>query len=101
MSSLRNQACCASRCQSVSGFCTTPIPEPATVSRRYSGRSGGSVTAKLPATLRVSAMGGCLLLFDPVGKQHIVDAVGQLASRRILGIATVAIKFALHLPGVR
>ena len=53
MKALRSQPWLASRCHSVSGFCTTPMSLPAMASRRYSGRSGGS-GGRRAAGMRVS-----------------------------------------------
>src|SRR5262249_13470254 len=100
MSALRSQACCPSRCQSVSGFCTTPMPEPATVSRRYSSLSGGCASGSRPLAGWPSSMGCGLLLLDAVGEQQIVDALGQLAPLGIDGILAVAVELALDLARV-
>src|SRR5437868_1048813 len=97
MNAFRSQAWLASCCQSVSGCCTTPMSPPATVSRRYSGRSGGAA-----AETCVSTMADNLLLLDAIGEQHLVDALGQLApARGIDGITAVAVELALDLPGMR
>src|SRR6476660_403862 len=101
ISALRSHACCPSLCHSVSGFCTTPMPEPATVSRKYSGRSGGCSSCPRSAPRCVSSMGCGLLLLDAVREQHIVDPVGQFAPLRIDRILAVAVEFALDLAWVR
>src|SRR5262245_50162495 len=100
MAALRSHACCPSRCQSVSGFCTTPMPEPATVSRRYSGRSGGWASGSRALALWASSMGCSLQFLDAVGEQQIVDAVGQLAPLGVDGILAVAVELALDLARV-
>src|SRR5262245_49681637 len=91
----------ASRCHSVSGACTTPMSRPATTSRKYSGRVGGSPKAGC-TTARVLAMRDHLLLLDAIGKQNFVDAVGQLAAGGwVYGIVAAAVELALDLTRMR
>src|SRR5580704_1142730 len=71
------------------------------MSRRYSGRSGGTA-AKRAADVWGSAMTDHLLLLDAISEQHLVNAVGQLAPTcRIGRIAAVAVELALDLTRVR
>src|ERR1700736_4175357 len=73
----------------------------ATVSRRYSGRTGGAA-AHCAAPMWVSAMMHNLLFLDAIGKQQLVNAVRQLApADGVGGVAAVAVEFALDLTGMR
>src|SRR5215472_16620934 len=98
MNALRSPPWLASVRQADSGCCTTPISSPATISRRYSGRCGGTRSWRAGA---MSTMGDDLLLLDAIGEQHVMDAVGQLAAvDRVGRVAAVAVELALDLPGV-
>src|SRR5262245_43568769 len=85
----------------VSGFSTTPMSSPATMSRRYSGRAGGNAGNRVAAAW-VSAIADDLLFLDAIRKQHCVDAVRQLVPAcRVDWIAAVAVEFALDLARMR
>src|ERR1700704_4529296 len=90
----------ASRWNTVSGFCTTPISPPAMTSRIYSGRVGGTGAGKRVTGARSSAMGYCLLFLDAIRKQDVMDAVRQLGAAAVYGVAAVTIQLTLDLAGV-
>src|SRR5215470_16916553 len=101
MNVLRSQAWFTRRCQIVSGCCTTPMSSPATMSRRYSLRSGGAV-GRRAAAVGTSTMADNLLLLDAIREQHVVDAVRQLAAAgRVDRVAAVAVELALDLARMR
>src|SRR3982074_339128 len=101
MNAFRSQLWLASLCQSVSGCWTTPMSSPATTSRRYSGRKGGTASGRAAAAW-ASTMADNLLLLDAIGEQHLVNAIRQLASAgRFDRIAAVAVELALDLARVR
>src|ERR687898_681924 len=91
-----------SRSHADSGRSTAAILPASVTGRSNSGLTGGSRRSGRPAIDR-SAMVG-LLLFDAVGKQHVVDpqlALLELGAADAQVVVVMAIELGLHLTGVR
>src|ERR1700704_5359258 len=74
---------------------------PATTSRMYSGRVGGTGAGNRATGARSSAMGHSLLFLDAIGKENVVDAVRELAAGAVDRVAAVAVQLALDLARMR